>query len=142
MNYIFIALILFSFICAMINGRLDIVVNEMLKASQRAVEISFGLIGIMAFWLGMVNIAQKSGLMNIISKIIKKPLLKIFPDLKENDVALSNVELNVSANALGLSNAATPFGIKAMEDMQATNLRKRIATNSMCTFLAINTKGC
>ena len=141
MNYIFIALILFSFICAMINGRLDIVVNEMLKASQRAVEISFGLIGIMAFWLGMVNIAQKSGLMNIISKIIKKPLLKIFPDLKENDDALSNVALNVSANALGLSNAATPFGIKAMEDMQATNLRKRIATNSMCTFLAINTAG-
>ena len=79
--------------------------------------------------------------MNIVSKIIKKPLLKIFPDLKENNDALSNIALNISANAMGLANAATPFGIKAMENMQEKNLKKRVATNSMCTFLAINTAG-
>lgn len=141
MNYIFIFLLLVSFICAIINNRLDVVVDELLKSSQRAVEVAFGLIGIMAFWLGMVNIAKKSGLMDLISKIIKKPLLFIFPDLKENKDALSNVALNISANALGLANAATPFGIQAMEDMQKKNENKEYATNSMCTFLAINTAG-
>jgi len=141
MNYIFIALILISFLCALINGTMSNVMNEILKSSQKAVEISLSLIGIMAFWLGIVNIAKTSGLMNLFSKIIKKPLLKIFPDLKENNEALSNIALNISANALGLMNAATPFGIKAMEDMQEKNKNKTQATNSMCTFLAINTAG-
>lgn len=141
MNYIFIFLLLVSFICALINGRLDAVSDEILKSSQRAIEVAFSLIGIMGFWLGMVNIAKKSGLMDFISKVIKKPLLLIFPDLKNNPEALSDVALNISANALGLSNAATPFGIKAMEDMQKENENKQSATNSMCTFLAINTAG-
>ena len=141
MNYIFIFLILISFICALINGSMAQVIDEMLKSSQKAVEISLGLIGIMGFWLGIVNIAQKSGLMELFSKIIKKPLLKIFPDLKNNNEAMSNVALNISANALGLANAATPFGIKAMENMQEKNQNKEYATNSMCTFLAINTAG-
>lgn len=141
MNYIFIFLILISFVCAVINGRMDAVMDEMLKSSQRAVEISLGLIGIMGFWLGIVNIANKAGLTELFSKAIKKPLLKLFPDLKENDKAISNIALNISANALGLSNAATPFGIKAMEDMQEENNDKEYATNSMCTFLAMNTAG-
>ena len=141
MNYIFTFLILISFICAIINGTMNEVIDAILKSSQKAVEISLGLIGIMAFWLGIVNIAKTSGLMKLFSKLIKNPLLKIFPDLKENNEALSNIALNVSANALGLMNAATPFGIKAMEEMQAKNIDKEQATNSMCTFLAINTAG-
>jgi len=141
MNYIFIFLILFSFACAVINGRVDVVVDSIFKSSQKAVEISIGLIGIMGFWLGIINIANKSGLTELFSKMIKKPLLFIFPDLKDNDKAISNIALNISANALGLSNAATPFGIKAMEDMQEQNENKDYATNSMCTFLAINTAG-
>lgn len=141
MNYIFTFLILTSFICAIINGTMSDVMNEILKSAQKAVEISFSLIGIMAFWLGIVNIAKNSGLMKKFSKLIKKPLLKIFPDLKENDEAVSNISLNISANALGLMNAATPFGIKAMENMQEKNKNKEYATNSMCTFLAINTAG-
>ena len=130
-----------SFICAIINHRLDLVVDAIFKSSQKAVEISIGLIGIMGFWLGIVNIANKSGLTDLFAKVIRKPLLFIFPDLKDNDKAISNVALNISANALGLSNAATPFGIKAMEDMQEQNENKEYATNSMCTFLAINTAG-
>ena len=141
MNYIFIFLILISFFCAILNGTMSETMNAILKSSQKAVEISLSLIGIMAFWLGMVNIAKNSGLMEIFSKIIKKPLLKIFPDLKDNKNALGNIALNISANALGLMNAATPFGIKAMEDMQEKNPNKEVATNSMCTFLAINTAG-
>lgn len=141
MNYIFIFLILTSFICAAINGTMSQVLDSILKSSQKAVEISLGLIGIMAFWLGIVNIAKNSGLMDLFSRLIKKPLLKIFPDLKENNEALGNIALNISANALGLMNAATPFGIKAMENMQEKNQDKEYATNSMCTFLAINTAG-
>lgn len=141
MNYIFTFLILISFVCALVNGTLSDTINEILKSSQKAVEISLSLIGIMSFWLGIVNIAKKSGLVELFSKLIKKPLLKIFPDLKENNNALSNIALNISANALGLMNAATPFGIKAMEDMQEQNKNKDKATNSMCTFLAINTAG-
>jgi len=141
MNYIFTTLILISFVCALINGTMSDVMNAVLKSSQKAVEISIGLIGIMAFWLGIINIAKNSGLLEVFSKLIKKPLLKIFPDLKENNNAISNIALNISANALGLMNAATPFGIKAMEDMQEKNNKKEYATNSMCTFLAINTAG-
>ena len=141
MNYIFIFLILISILCAIINGTMSEVMDAILKSSQKAVEISLSLIGIMAFWLGIVNIAKTSGLMEKFSKIIKKPLLKIFPDLKDNENAIGNIALNISANALGLMNAATPFGIKAMEDMQEKNQNKQEATNSMCTFLAINTAG-
>ncbi|MBR2069645.1 MAG: hypothetical protein IJ877_07800 [Candidatus Gastranaerophilales bacterium] len=120
---------------------MDIVISEMFNAAKLAVEIAISLIGIMGFWLGIVNIAKKSGLMETISKIIKKPLIKIFPDIEDNPEAISNIALNISANALGLSNAATPFGIKAMENMQDKNPDKAHATNAMCTFLAINTAG-
>lgn len=141
MNYIFAFLILFSFLCAIVNGKMDATTEAMFEAAKKSVEISFGLIGIMGFWLGIVKIAEKSGLVEIFAKIVKKPLLFIFPDLKENKNALSNIALNISANALGLCNAATPLGIKAMEDMQEENPNKETATNSMCTFLAINTAG-
>lgn len=141
MNYIFIFLILISFICAIINGNFENLLDEMFKSCHEAVTFSLSLIGIMAFWLGIVNIAKNSGLVDLFAKLIKKPLLKIFPDLKNNNKALSNISMNISANALGLMNAATPFGIKAMEDMQEKNENKKVATNSMCTFLAINTAG-
>ena len=141
MNYIFIFLLLISLLCAIINGTMQETLDAIIKSSQKAVEISFSLIGIMAFWLGIVNIAKNSGLMELFSKLIKKPLLKIFPDLKNNNEALTNITLNISANALGLMNAATPFGIKAMEEMQEKNQNKEQATNSMCTLLAINTAG-
>ncbi len=141
MNYIFVFLILISFICAIINGKMDVVVSEIFSSSKLAVEIAISLIGIMGFWLGIVNIAKKSGLIDIIAKIIRKPLEMIFPDSKDNSEARANIALNISANALGLSNAATPFGIKAMNAMQEKNENKEYATNDMCTFLAINTAG-
>ena len=141
MNYIFIFLILISLISAIFLNRVEETIGAMLSSSKAAVEVAFGLIGIMAFWLGIVEIAKKSGLMELFSKLVKKPLCFLLPDLKDNKEALSNVALNVSANALGLSNAATPFGIKAMEEMQKENKNKEVATNSMCTFLAMNTAG-
>lgn len=141
MNYIFVLLILSSFIIGAFTGRLENVVNAMLTSCTRAVEISIGLIGIMVFWLGIVKIAEKSGMVELFSKAIS-PLLKIiFNELPKNSKAFSNIALNISANALGLANAATPFGIKAMEDMQDLNIKKDTATNSMCIFLSMNTAG-
>jgi len=141
MNYIFVFLILFSFIFGAMTGHLSDVIDAMLNSSQKAVEISIGLIGIMAFWLGIVKIAQKSGMIMIFSKIISPILGLIFNELPKNSPAFSNIALNISANALGLGNAATPFGIKAMNDMQKENAKKDIASNSMCMFLAMNTAG-
>ena len=142
MNIIWLALIIISFVFAAIYGRMEEVVNAMLKSSQSAVMVAFSLIGIMAFWLGIVKIAQKSGLINLFSKAISPVMRKIFKDTKKDSQAYSNIALNFSANALGLANAATPFGIKALQDLQKENAGdKKVATNAMCTLLAMNTAG-
>ena len=141
MNYIFVFLILISIITAIYTGKIEEVTNELLNATQRAVQVSIGLIGIMAFWLGIAKIAQKSGLINLISKLISPILKLIFNELPKNSPAFSNIALNITANALGLSNAATPFGIKAMKDIKKEENKNDVATNSMCIFLAINTAG-
>ena len=142
MNYIWLFLIITSFIFAFINGRMEDVVNAMLKSSQNAVMVAFSLIGIMAFWLGIVRIAKISGLINLFSGVISPLLRLIFKDVKKDSDAFSNIALNFSANALGLANAATPFGIKAMEDLQKENKGdKKTSTNAMCTLLAMNTAG-
>ena len=95
----------------------------------------------MAFWLGIAKIAQKSGLINLISKLISPILKLIFNELPKNSPAFSNIALNITANALGLSNAATPLGIKAMKDIKKEENKNDVATNSMCIFLAMNTAG-
>lgn len=141
MNYVFVFLILSSIVIGAFTGRLDNVINEMLNSAQKAVEIAIGLIGVMAFWLGVVKIAHKSGLIELFSKIISPVLNLIFNELPKNSPAFSNIALNISANALGLSNAATPFGIKAMKDLQNENKNKDTASNSMCMFLSMNTAG-
>ena len=141
MNYIFVFLIVISIITAIYTGKIEEVTNELLNATQRAVQVSIGLIGIMAFWLGIAKIAQKSGLINLISKLISPILKLIFNELPKNSPAFSNIALNITANALGLSNAATPFGIKAMKDIKKEENKNDVATNSMCIFLAMNTAG-
>ncbi len=142
MNFVWLFLIITSFIFAAVNGRMEDVVNAMLKSSQSAVLIAFSLIGIMTFWLGMVHIAKVSGLMDIFSKLTTPFMWLIFKDVKKGSSAFSNITLNFSANALGLTNAATPFGIKAMQDLQNENKKdKKTATNAMCTLLAMNTAG-
>ncbi len=141
MNVIFILLILISLIFAVYSGRLDETVNAMFSASMRAGEVSISLIGVMALWLGFVKIAQKSGLIELFAKIISPLLRFIFNELPKDSPAFSNIALNISANALGLSNAATPFGIKAMKDLKKESNSKDKASNSMCIFLAMNTSG-
>ncbi len=142
MNYIWLFLIIASFVFAAVNGKMADVVDAMLKSSQSAVAVAFSLIGVMAFWLGIVKIAKTSGLIKIFSNLISPIMRIVFKDVKKDSDAFSNIALNFSANALGLANAATPFGIKAMEDLQKENQGdKKVATNSMCTLLAMNTAG-
>ena len=141
MGYIWVFLIVVSVICAIINGKVDEVTQAITNNAKLAVEISFSLIGIMAFWLGLVKLAEKSGVVELISKLIKPVTDFLFPEIPSGHPALGNIAMNVTANALGVTNAGTPIGIKAMEEMQSLNEHKDTATNPMCTFLAINTAG-
>jgi spore maturation protein A len=103
------------------------------------VELSIGLIGIMALWLGMMKIAEASGLVELIAKLVKPITLKLFPDVPPEHPAIGSIVLNMSANILGLGNAATPLGLKAMQELEEINPNPGTATDAMCMFLAINT---
>lgn len=141
MNYIFFFLIVISILVGVFNGTLQEVVNAMLESCNVAIRIAFSLIGIMAFWLGIMRIAEKSGLVNIISKLIYPITKPLFKDIKKDSPALGDITMSVSANALGLTNAATPIGLKVMKELQDENPNKDSATDSMCMFLAMNTAG-
>lgn len=141
MNYIFFALIAISIIVGIFNNTLNEVVNAMLSACNTAVKISFSLIGIMAFWLGIMRIAEKSGLVQILSKLLN-PIAKIlFKDVKKDSPVVGDITMSVTANAIGLTNAATPIGLKVMKELQEDNKNKDTATDSMCMFLGMNTAG-
>lgn len=139
MNYIFYGLIVLSIIIGAINGKLPDVVNSILTGAEKSVEIALSLIGIMAFWLGIMKIAERSGLVNFFAKLIKPVTKKLFNDIPPEDPAIGHIAMNFSANALGLTNAATPIGIKAMQDLQLHNKDKKTASDAMCMFLAMNT---
>ena len=141
MNYIFFFLIFISIIAGILNHRLDEVVNAMLTSCNTAVEIALSLIGIMAFWLGIMKIAEKSGLVQLFSKILYPITKFLFKDLKKDSPTAGNIAMSISANALGLTNAATPIGLKVMNELQDENPNKEIATDSMCMFLGMNTAG-
>ena len=141
MNYIFYALIVISIIAGAINGKLSDVVNAILSGAELSVKVAFSLIGIMAFWLGMMKIAEKCGLISLIAKLIKPITKRIFSEIPENSPAIGDIAMNFSANAFGLSNAATPMGLKAMEELQKHNKDKSSASNAMCMLLAMNTAG-
>ena len=141
MNYIFYFLIVVSIIAGAINGKLDAVVNSILSGAELSVKVAFSLIGIMAFWLGMMKIAENCGLIKIISKLIKPITKKIFNEIPEDSPAIGDIAMTFTANAFGLANAATPIGIKAMEELQKPNEDKKSASNAMCMFLAMSTAG-
>jgi len=141
MGYIWVFLIVVSVIVAIINGKIPEVTQAIVDNAKLAVEISISLIGVMAFWLGIVKLAEKSGIVAFIAKIVQPITDFLFPEIPKGHSALGNIAMNVSANALGVTNAATPVGIKAMQDMQSLNEHKDTATHPMCTFLAINTAG-
>ena len=139
LNYIWFSLILISVVIGIVTGNIDAVTDAAIDMSKTAVEIAIGLIGIMALWLGIMKIAEESGLIKIIAQIIRPVTIRLFPDVPKDHPAIGSIVLNMAANMLGLGNAATPLGLKAMEELQELNPKKQTATNAMCTFLAINT---
>lgn len=141
MNYIWYFLIVISIIFGAINGRLNEVTNAIFSGCELSVKIVLTLLGIMTFWLGIMKIAEKSGIVNIISRALTPVAKLLLPEIPKNSPIIGDVAMNFSANALGLANAATPIGIRAMEGMQEINVDKESASNSMCTLLAMNTAG-
>lgn len=138
-NFIWAALIIIGFIVGAITGNLDGVTTAAMENAKAAVELAMGLIGVMALWLGIMKIAEDSGLIRGISKLLKPIMVLLFPEVPADHPAMGAMIMNISANILGLGNAATPFGLKAMEELQKLNKQKDTATNAMVTFLAINT---
>lgn len=141
MNYIFYFLIVFSIIIGAINGKLQDVVNAIMSGAELSVKVAFSLIGIMAFWLGMMKVAEKSGLVKWISKLLRPITKFLFNEVPEDSPAIAQIAMNFTANAFGLANAATPFGIRAMENLQKVNKKKDTASDSMCLLLGMNTAG-
>lgn len=141
MNWVFYLLILISLVTAVIEGRLQDVVNAILTGADLSVKVAFSLIGIMAFWLGIMKVAEASGIVSFITKLIKPIAKWLFNDIPQDNKAIGDIAMSFSANALGLTNAATPIGLKAMEKLQEINEDKESASNAMCMFLAMNTAG-
>ena len=139
LNYIWFALMAVALVVAGLSGRPDEVTKGALDSARTAVEISIGLVGVMALWLGVMRIAEASGLIKAVARVMSPLLRLLFPEVPREHPAMGAIVMNLSANVLGLSNAATPLGIKAMEELQALNPRPDTATNSMVMFMAINT---
>lgn len=124
---------------SIINGNVQAVTDAAIQSAKTAVDLSIGMIGMMSMWLGIMKIAEKSGMINKISALLRPILVRLFPDVPANHPAMASIVMNISANLLGLGDAATPLGLKAMQELQTLNRTKDTATDSMCTFLAINT---
>ena len=139
LNYIWFGMMFIAVIVGILTGNIDAVTQAAIDMEKTAVEIAIGLIGIMALWLGTMKIAEESGLIRIIARAIRPITIRLFPEVPEDHPAIGSIILNMAANLLGLGNAATPLGLKAMEELQELNPEKDTATNAMCTFLAINT---
>jgi len=139
MNYIWFGMMLIAVVVGTITGRIEAVTQAAIDMAKVSVEIAIGLIGIMALWLGVMKIAEESGLISLIARGLRPIMIRLFPDVPADHPAMGSIVLNMSANMLGLGNAATPLGLKAMEELQELNPDKKTATNAMVMFLAINT---
>ncbi len=139
MNYIWAGMILLAYIFALFTGRIEAVTQGALDGAKNAVEMVLSLLGMMCFWTGLLEIAKRSGLTEKLSALLR-PLTRIlFPQLDRKSPALSAIVMNMIANILGLSNAATPLGLKAMTELDRLNGGSKTASDAMCMFVVINT---
>ncbi|NMO96933.1 nucleoside recognition domain-containing protein [Paenibacillus lemnae] len=138
-NFIWMGMILTGFIFAAVNGNIDQVTKAAFDGAQTGVTVSFGLISVLVFWLGLMRLAEDSGLLAKVARMMGPVVRFLFPDVPKNHPAMGYILSNMSANLFGLGNAATPMGIKAMQELQKLNPDKETATPAMCTLLALNT---
>ena len=139
LNIIWVVLLVSGIIIGVFTGNIQAVTDAIMSYADTGVELALGLIGMMSLWLGIMKIAEKSGLILLIGKALRPVMKFLFPEVPEDHPAMGSMVMNISANILGLGNAATPLGIKAMKELQELNDDKETASNSMCMFLAINT---
>jgi spore maturation protein A len=138
-NWIWLFFIVVSVVVGAVNGRIDAVTQAAFDGAKSGVTISFGLISIMVFWLGMMRIAEDAGMLKKLARMLSPVVKRLFPDVPPNHPAMGYIMSNLSANLFGLGNAATPMGIKAMQELQKLNPDQTTATPAMCTLLALNT---
>ena len=147
LNYIWVAFFAIAFLFALIAlclGDTTVfqqIVQSTFDASKNAFEISLGLTGVLSLWLGMMKIGEKAGVVNVLAKALSPIFTKLFPDIPKNHPVMGSIFMNIASNMLGLDNAATPTGLKAMQQMQELNTKKDTATNPMIMFLVLNTSG-
>ncbi len=138
-NAIWLWLIVIAILVGMANGSMEAVTNASFDAAKSAVNLAIKLIGVMAFWLGLMKVAEAGGLMRMIARAIRPLMVRLFPEVPPEHPAMAAMIMNIAANMLGLGNAATPLGIKGMIELNKLNPKAGEATNAMCLFLAINT---
>src|SRR5699024_6115573 len=138
-NVIWAALLIIGFVVGAVTGNIEAVTEAAIENAKTGVELAMGLIGVMALWLGIMKIAEDSGLVEKIAKGLRPITVRLFPDVPEDHPAMGAMVMNIAANILGLGNAATPLGLKAMQELQELNEQKDTATDAMVMFLAINT---
>ena len=141
LNGIFVFVVLASVLAAALSGEMQALADAVIASARNAVDLAIGLVGVMAFFLGLMRVASDAGLMARLARLVSPVMRLLFPALPAGSPALSAMLLNISANMLGLANAATPFGIKAIEELDKHNGQRGTATDDMVLFLAINTSG-
>lgn len=148
LNYIWIAFFLIAFVIAVVRliffGDVEVfpnIMNSTFETAKQGFEISLGLTGVLSLWMGVMKIGEKGGIVNVLARFLSPLFTRLFPDIPKNHPVYGNIFMNIAANMLGLDNAATPLGLKAMEGMQELNAKKDTATNPMIMFLVLNTSG-
>lgn len=138
-NYIWCGMIIIGIIVGTLTGNIEAVSTAAIEWAETAVELSLGLIGVMALWLGLMKIAEEAGIVRGMGLLVKPIMVRLFPEVPADHPAMGSIVANMAANFFGLGNAATPLGIKAMQELQDLNENKEEASNAMVMFLAINT---
>ncbi|HET9425140.1 MAG TPA: nucleoside recognition domain-containing protein [Gemmatimonadaceae bacterium] len=141
LNYIWFGLMAIALVIAAFNGTMAAVSTAAIESAKTGVEIAIGLVGVMTLWLGVMRVAEAAGLVTLLGRLLRPVLRWLFPEVPADHPANGAIVLSIAANMLGLNNAATPLGIKAMEELQTLNEQKDTATNPMVTFMALNTSG-
>lgn len=139
-NLIWAFMAIIGIVYALFNGTMEDVNKALFQSANEAVTLSIGLISILVFWLGIMKIAQEAGVLNVLSKVFRPIIYKLFPEIPKDHPAIGYIVSNITANMFGLGNAATPMGLKAMEEMKKLS-GSPVASRSMITFLALNTSG-
>ena len=138
-NLIWFGMMFVGLVVAAATGKIEVVTASVFSSAEQAVTVAFSLISIMTFWLGMMKLIEKSGLIKWVVRILSPLSRLLFPHVPPSHPAMHSILMNMSANLLGMGSAATPFGLKAMQHLQEINGDKQTASDEMCTFLAINT---